>query len=74
VGIDRPTIGDNVVLYPGAKVTGRATIGDNAVLSAMTIVHNAEVPKDTVAFMNGGELAFKPRRRDYISLYFRNSG
>ena len=38
VGQDRPTLGDNIVLYPGAVVTGNARIGNNCVVSAGTVV------------------------------------
>lgn len=36
-----PVIGNNVVIYPGAKVLGGITVGDNAVIAANAVVlHN----------------------------------
>ena len=71
VGDDRPTIGANVVLYPGAVVTGKAIIGDRSVVAAGTVVHGCEVPPDSIVTTNGGALVIRPRRRDYAELYFR---
>jgi len=41
--VDRPKIGDNVTIGPGARVLGAVTIGDNAFISANTLVI-ADVP------------------------------
>jgi len=71
VGDDRPIVGDNVVLYSGAVVTGKAIIGHNSVVAAATVVHGVHVPDNSVALMRGGELVFKPRTRDFSGLYFR---
>ena len=42
-----PTIGDNVTVFPGAKVFGRITIGDNSVIGANAVV-NFDVPENSV--------------------------
>lgn len=42
-----PTIGDNVVVFPGAKIIGKVTIGDNAVIGANAVVVN-DVPENAV--------------------------
>ena len=42
-----PTIGDNVVIYPGAKIVGKVTIGDNSVIGANAVV-NYDVPENTL--------------------------
>jgi serine O-acetyltransferase len=34
----RPTIGDNVTIYPGATVVGRARLGDNCTVGANSLV------------------------------------
>ena len=73
IGADRPMIGKNVVLYPGSVVTGRTSIGDNSVIAAGTVVHGTEVPPDTLAVTQGGDLTLRPRRKDYAALYFRSS-
>jgi serine O-acetyltransferase len=71
VGTDRPVIGTNVVLFPGAVVTGRTVIGDNSVVAAGVVVHGIDIPPDTVATMEGGQLKLGSRKRDYAALYFR---
>lgn len=43
-----PVIGDNVVIYPGAKVIGNIHIGDNVVIGANAVVVD-DVPADCVA-------------------------
>lgn len=39
-----PIIGNNVIIFPGAKIIGRVRIGDNAIIAA-----NAVVTKDVPA-------------------------
>ncbi len=70
VGADRPVIGRNVVLFPGAVVTGTATIGDNSVVAAGVVVHGIGIPPDTVVQMKDGQLKLGSRKRDYAALYF----
>lgn len=65
----RPTIGARVVLYPGAVVSGRSTVGDGAVIAAGTVVHNFDVPPDTVASMGADGPLLRPRTRDFNGLY-----
>ena len=74
VGNDRPTLGTDVVLYPGATVTGNAVVGDRSVIAAGTVVHGTQVPPDSIATSEGGSLVIRPRRRDYAALYFRPAG
>ncbi|MES2324956.1 MAG: hypothetical protein V4633_22080 [Pseudomonadota bacterium] len=71
VGQDRPTLGNNIVLYPGAVVTGNSRIGNNCVVSAGTVVHGMEMPDDTVAVRRGDGVQLFPRRKDFISNYLR---
>jgi len=71
VGTDRPVIGTNVVLFPGAVVTGGSVIGDNSVIAAGVAVHGIEIPPGTVARTEGGQLKLGLRKRDYAALYFR---
>lgn len=70
VGNDRPKIGENVVLYPGAIVTGCSEVGNNCVVSAGTVIHGACVPDNVVVGQKqGGGLEFKSLKRDYLALY-----
>jgi serine O-acetyltransferase len=71
VGDARPTIGDNVVLYPGAMVTGATVIGNNCVVSAGTQLHNAQVPDNVLVRSEGGKPVFTPHDGRYIDLYLR---
>lgn len=69
VGDARPRIGSNVVLYPGAVVTGASVIGDGCVVSAGTVVHGVQVPANMLVLSQAGALCFVPRRKDYSGLY-----
>jgi serine O-acetyltransferase len=71
IGDDKPAIGSNVVLYPGATVTGRSVIGNNCVVAAGTVVHNQTVPDDSIVGTRGAGLLVSPRKKDYIGLYLR---
>jgi len=71
IGDDKPQVGSNLVLYPGATVTGRSIIGDNCVVAAGTVVHNETVPDDSIVGTRRGELVVSPRKKDYIGLYLR---
>jgi serine O-acetyltransferase len=70
VGEARPIIGSNIVFYPGAVVTGNSVIGDGCVVAANTVLHNCNVPANTIAKMGIDGPVFIPRTRDLIGLYF----
>lgn len=74
IGEMKPVIGNDVVLYPGATVTGKTIVGNNSVISTGTILHNVVVPENTVVKLEGGKLVFKENKRDYVSLYLETSG
>ena len=42
-----PTIGDNVTIYPGAKIVGKLTIGNNVEIGANAVV-TKDVPDNTL--------------------------
>lgn len=70
VGDKRPVIGRDVVLYPGAVVTGRSVIGAGSVIAAGTAVHDVEIPDNSVVGTAGdGGLRITPRTKDYVGLY-----
>jgi serine O-acetyltransferase len=71
IGADRPQIGSNVVLYPGATVTGRSTIGNNSLVAAGAVIHNQSIPDDSIAGTRGTGLVITARKKDYIGLYLR---
>lgn len=70
VGEERPVIGENVVLYPGATITGSTIIGNNSVISAGCHIHGICVPENTLVTGTGANIELKPRKRNYINLYF----
>jgi serine O-acetyltransferase len=73
IGDDRPAIGSDVVLYPGATVTGRSVIGNNSVVAAGTVVHNQTIPNDCIVGSRGAGIVVSPRKKDYIGLYLRTA-
>jgi serine O-acetyltransferase len=48
MGQGAPTIGDEVVVWAGAKVVGGVTVGDRAAIGANSVV-TSDVPADTLA-------------------------
>ena len=49
---DYPSIGDSVVIYPGAVVVGNIRVGNNAVIGANTFV-NKNVPENAMLYGQG---------------------
>lgn len=47
IGGGGPMIGNNCVIYPGAKIFGKITIGDNCIIGANAVV-NKSFPNDCV--------------------------
>ena len=45
---NRPTLGDGVVLFPGAKVLGSSVIGKNVYITANTVVNGTAVPSNCI--------------------------
>lgn len=45
---DQPTIGDNVRIYPGAKIIGKVKIGNNATIGLNTVVIDNVPPNVTL--------------------------
>jgi serine O-acetyltransferase len=55
---DRPTIGDNVKISPGAKLVGKVKVGDNAVVGLNTVVI-ANVPANCTVFGIPGQVIWR---------------
>lgn len=47
---NQPTLGNGVVLFPGARVLGNTVIGDNVFVTANTVVQDCVVPSNSVVF------------------------
>ena len=57
-----PIIGDNVTIYPGAKIVGKVIIGNNVEIGANTVV-TKDVPSDTLV-VTGSVRVIKRMRRE----------
>jgi len=67
-----PVIGEGVVMYPNTAIIGRCEVRDRTILSQGTSVINRDTPGDCVAYPGtGGELVFKPSKRDVLGDIFR---
>lgn len=42
-----PTVGNNVIIYPGAKIIGEVQIGDNSIIGANAVV-TKDVPNNVI--------------------------
>lgn len=58
---DRPVIGNNVRIYAGAKIIGKITVGDNAVIGLNTVVIDNVPPNVTVLGVPGKVLGLPVR-------------
>jgi len=50
-----PIIGDNVIIYPGAKIVGKVSIGNNSVIGANTVV-NFDVLENSLVVVQKGRI------------------
>lgn len=57
--INYPTIGNNVKMYSGSKILGKATIGNDVVLAANTYVKNETIPDGATVFGQSPNLIIK---------------
>lgn len=57
---DRPTIGDNVRIFAGAKIVGKVTIGNNATIGLNTVVID-NVPAGATLLGVPGKVIWKPK-------------
>ena len=55
-----PTIGDNVIIYAGAKIIGGINIGDNSIIGANAVV-TKDIPANSIW---GGNPAKEIKKRD----------
>ena len=81
---NRPVLGRGVVLFPGAKVLGKTTIGDNVFITANTVVQGVNIPSNSVVFpaahdfsAHGGvrplTSGWKLTKRSVIDHYFKDA-
>ena len=65
-GEGAPTIGDQVYIGPGAVISGKVSIGDNALIGANSVVLT-DVPENGVFIGVPAKLFSKAGSKDYIS-------
>jgi serine O-acetyltransferase len=70
VGTNTPKLGNNIVIYPGASVTGSSVIGNNCTIAAGVQVHNINVPDNSTVKLINGNLSISRSNKNYCALYF----
>lgn len=66
VGVDTPRLpqlGDNVIIYTGAKIIKPVQIGNNSVIGALSLC-NKDVPPDSVMYGIPPNVTIKPREKN----------
>ena len=67
-----PVLGDGVVMYPNTAIIGRCNVASGTILAQGTSIINRDTPGDCVAYPgSGGDLVFKPSKRDVLADIFR---
>ncbi len=66
-----PTLEEGLVMYPGSAIIGPCHIRANTVLAQGCSVVNRDTPGNCYVFANGGELVFKPPKRNVREDIFR---
>lgn len=70
-GKNVPTIGDDVRIYPGAKILGKIHIGDRCIIGAnVVLVH--DVPDDTLVVVDKPRMIERKQRKDSSTLRSQN--
>jgi len=62
---NRPTLGEGVVLFPGAKILGNVTLGNNVWVTANTVVQDCDIPSNSVVFPGRKVVRDAGRHFDY---------
>lgn len=61
---ERTKIGKGVFLSAGSKIIGDSVIGDRSSVGVNTVVHNREVPDDSIIYTDSdGKIILKPRTK-----------
>lgn len=70
IDLDYPTLGTGVVLFNGAAVTGKTTVGDNVWVGPQANIKEGAVASSSVVFGAGPSLVVKPTSRDVRKHFF----
>lgn len=74
-GDDRPRLGDGLVMFPGSRIIGNCTVGENVVLSAGVTVVNHDIPSNVFVFTGeNGMPLFKDLEEYYADRFFLRDG
>jgi serine O-acetyltransferase len=65
-----PVFEERVSLLAGAMVLGNSHIGQNCIISARTLVKDADIPPNSLVFGESPNLVIKSRPRAYFDRYF----
>ncbi len=69
---EAPIIEERVVMYPNTAIIGKCHVRKNTVLAQGTGIISKDTPGNSIAFNGeGGNLIFKPSKRDIIANIFR---
>jgi serine O-acetyltransferase len=64
------TFGRGVVLFPGAFVVGKGTIGEASAITANSTIQYLDIPPNTIASGRSPDVELRPRKRDFLARYF----
>lgn len=67
---NRPTLGDGIVLFPGAKILGNTRIGNNVFVEANTVVRGKIIPDNCIVNGTWRELVIRPTTRSVKKHFF----
>lgn len=66
-----PVFGEHVILYAGATVIGRSTIGDNVVIGATALIVNQDVPDNMVVLAASQQPDMRENTKHVLERRFR---
>lgn len=64
------TFGPGVILFPGAFVVGKGSIGEGCVVAANATLQYQDVPPNTIVSGRSPDAEMRPRRRDFLARFF----
>lgn len=70
IDLEYPVLGEGVVLFNGAAVTGATTLGENVWVGPQAQVKAGEVPSSSLVFGAGPGMVVKPAQRDVKRHFF----
>lgn len=72
---NKPTIGDGVVLFPGARILGNARVGNNVWVTANTVIYDVVVPDNVIVFPQHQKVytSFKAAPRESVGCGWRGT-